>query len=99
MEINFKNLVEPNIDDLISSIEELVKIPSFYDEKTVNDDMPYGKGINDALFAFAHLGKKEDFNVKLNKRFVELTIGNKGPIIEIFGHLDVVPPQDKEQLI
>ena len=99
MKINFKNLIKPYINDLILSIEKFVKIPSFYDEKTINNDTPHGKGINDVLITFAKLGKKEDFKVKLSKHYVELTFGTKGPIIGVFGHLDVVPPQDEKQLI
>lgn len=97
MKINFKDIVQPYIKELFFNIKEFVAIPSFYDAKTVNDEMPYGQGIKNVLHAFAELGKKEGFNVKLNKRYVELSIG-KGPIVEIFGHLDVVPPFDDEQL-
>ena len=97
--INFEVITKPYIKELFSSIKEFVKIPSFYDEKTINNDMPYGKGIYEILLKFAELGKKEGFNVKLAKKYVELTFGDKGPIIEIFGHLDIVPPFNDEQLI
>lgn len=97
--INFEDITKPYIKELFLSIKEFVKIPSFYDEKTTSNDMPYGKGMNEVLLKFAELGKKEGFNVKLAKKYVELTFGDKGPIIEIFGHLDIVPPFNDEQLI
>ena len=94
--INFKKIIQPYISDFIEKIKYFVEIPSFYDEKTVNKEMPYGQKIEKILIAFAKLGKKLNFNVEKNKHYVELSIGKKGELIEIFGHLDTVPTTNNE---
>ena len=40
--------------------------------------------------------KKNGFKIERNSRYVELSYGNKGPVIEIFGHLDVVPVNNQK---
>lgn len=92
--INFKELVSSYEDKLLKSIEDLVSIPSVYDENTVTDEMPYGKYINDALMAFKALGESYGFNGEVDKHYCELSLGNSGPLIEVFGHLDVVPVEN-----
>ena len=69
-----------------------MSINSIYDESTVSEKTPYGKGVNDALNYMAALGKLYGFDVDMcDGRGVELSYGDKGPLISIFAHLDVVP--------
>lgn len=88
--MDFKKLTKPYQNDLLKSIDHFVSIPSVYDAKSANKNMPYGKNVDQVLKAFAKFGKDHGFKVELNKRYVELSFG-KGPVIGIFGHLDVVP--------
>lgn len=92
--MDFKKLTKPYQGKLLKSIDAFVSIPSVYDAKTSSGTKPYGKAVDDVLTSFADFGKKSGFKVERNKRYVELSYGNKGPVIGIFGHLDVVPVND-----
>lgn len=91
--MNFKRLVKPYQKLLLQCLDYFVSIPSVYDEskETITNDAPYGKPIKDVLHEFAKMGDMYGFDVECDSRYVELSIGNKGPLIEIYGHLDVVP--------
>lgn len=89
--MNYKKMVKPYEKDLINTLKYLVSFPSFKDPSTINENTPYGKSVDDALNAFAKIGEMYGFMVEKSKRYVELSYGQSGPIIEIFGHLDVVP--------
>lgn len=90
--MNFKKLVKPYFKSEMQSLGELVSINSIYDETTVSEKTPYGKGVNDALNYMADLGKLYGFDVDMcDGRGVELSYGDNGPLISIFAHLDVVP--------
>jgi len=89
--MNFDKLTKPYETELMNSLKQFISIPSVNDPSTYSLDAPLGKGIKDALTAFAKLGKENGFDVELDSRYCELSIGKEGPLIEIFGHLDVVP--------
>ncbi len=89
--MDFKKLTKPYFVSLEKDLETLVRIASFDDDKTKSKNTPYGKGVDTALKTFSKIGKKHGFKVELNKRYVELSLGSKGKLIEVFGHLDVVP--------
>ena len=48
----FKQISEEFYDDAVKMIIDLVNIDSVYDEDTVTEDMPYGKGVDQCLKAF-----------------------------------------------
>ncbi len=74
-------------------MEEWVSIPSFYDRKTVSKDMPFGKGVYDALNWFENLGRENNFKVKnIDNHAVQIEYGNGKEYVDIFGHCDVVNP-------
>lgn len=89
--MDFKKMTEPYQAELLKSIAHFVAIPSVYDQKTVSKDKPYGKYVDEALSEFAKFGKKNGFKIERNPRYVELSYGTKGPVIGVYGHLDVVP--------
>ncbi|MCQ2753370.1 MAG: Sapep family Mn(2+)-dependent dipeptidase [Bacilli bacterium] len=89
--INFKKLVAPYENDLLKTLAHFVSIPSVYDEAGASETMPYGKNIDTSLKEFAKLGEMYGFKVERNNRYTELSLGEKGKIIGIYGHLDVVP--------
>ncbi|MCQ2795478.1 MAG: Sapep family Mn(2+)-dependent dipeptidase [Bacilli bacterium] len=89
--MDYQKLTKPYIKLLIKELDHLVAIPSFKDKKTMSKTYPYGKSIDDVLKAFAKFGKANKFKTELTNRYVELSVGNKGPIVEVFAHLDVVP--------
>ena len=88
----FKQISEEFYDDAVKMIIDLVNIDSVYDEDTVTEDMPYGKGVDQCLKAFKNLAIEKGLNAEIvGNRCVEVTVGTKGREVGIFGHLDVVP--------
>ena len=92
--IDFKKLTKPYQNDLAAAIKHFVAIPSVLDLTTKSESTPYGIHIDKALKEFAKLGDMYGFDVDLDSHYCELSIGNEGPLIEVFGHLDVVPVTD-----
>ncbi|WP_381414983.1 Sapep family Mn(2+)-dependent dipeptidase [Spiroplasma endosymbiont of Anurida maritima] len=92
--INTKELIEKYFDQAISSITDIVKIPSVRGEK--DGEFPYGKNVNDALHYAINLAKSLGFDTYIDKEnkygFVEYGSGDE--IFAILGHLDVVPVGD-----
>lgn len=94
--MDFKKLVKPYNKLLLLNLKRFVAIKSVYDAKTVSKKTPYGLGVDKVLKTFASFGKENGFKVESNPRYVELSYGNKGPAIGIFGHLDVVPVNEQK---
>lgn len=89
---NFKKLAKGYEKVGIAALEKFIRIPSVYDEKSIAPGQPYGKDVKNALDYFAKLGKDYGFSVdKCNGYCTELSIGEEGPLIGIYGHSDVVP--------
>lgn len=59
MDINFQQYFLDHLTDL----QNLIKIPSVYDAKTITDEAPCGRGVADALDYMADLAKKDGFEV------------------------------------
>ena len=79
--------------EFLKLLEQWVSIPSFYDRKTVSKDMPFGKGVYDALNWFENLGRENNFKVKnIDNHAVQIEYGNGKEYVDIFGHCDVVNP-------
>lgn len=78
-------------DDVIKSLQKWIQIDSVYDESTVSKEMPFGKGVSEALDFIASLAEKDGFEVdRCDGYCVEISFG-KGPLISIYAHADVVP--------
>lgn len=88
----YDKLVEKYQKDLLKSLNEFVAINSVYDEKTVDEKNPYGKGVSAALKYIGELAKKDDFIVNnYDNRVVEILVGEGDKNIAILAHADVVP--------
>lgn len=88
----FKLIAEEFFDDAVKTIVDLVNIDSVYDENTVSENMPYGKGVDNVLKRFKQIAIENGLNAEIvNNRCVEIKVGNEGKEVGIFGHLDVVP--------
>ncbi|MBP5091709.1 MAG: Sapep family Mn(2+)-dependent dipeptidase [Bacilli bacterium] len=94
---NFKKLAKKYEDNAVLALQEFVAKNSVYDEKTISDEAPYGKGVKSALDYVAKLGHDFGFAVdKCDGHATELTYGEgKGPLIGIYAHSDVVPATGK----
>jgi len=92
MNIDFKQIVLDNKDYIIKTLQELLRIRSVYDEETITPDMPFGKGINDALKYMENLALKDGFEVLNDDGYaLDITYGNGTKTVGILCHLDVVP--------
>jgi len=93
---NFKKLAKNYEKHAIIALQKFIQIPSTYDPTSISEGAPYGEGIKNALDYFAKLGRDNGFEVNRYKGHVtELSIGNSGPLIGIYGHSDVVPISGK----
>ena len=89
---NFKKLAKTYHYNAVLALQELVHKNSVYDEKTISEDAPYGKGVKSALDYIATLGHQMGVKVDLcDGHATELTFGEEGPIIGVYAHSDVVP--------
>ena len=90
--MDFKNIVYGNKETIIKTFQELLQIRSVLDEETSTPEMPFGKGINDALEYMLNLAKKDGFNVDRDGGYAgEISYGGEGKIVGVLCHLDVVP--------
>ena len=93
---NFKKLARNYEKNAILTLQELVKIDSTFDQKTVSPQTPYGKGVDRALDALLKLSKEHGFKVeKTLNRCAEVSFGEQGPLVGVYAHLDVVPATGK----
>lgn len=90
--MNYYNLMKPYFAEMRLALLRLVSIDSTYDEKTVTESMPFGKGVDDALKFVLDLGLRYGFKVDSCDGYCsELTIGSGDKLIGIYAHADVVP--------
>lgn len=93
---NFKKLAKNYEKVALSALQEDIKIPSVYDASTIKEGQPFGANVKKALDFLAKLGNDYGFKVdKCDGYCTELTIGEEGPLIGIYGHSDVVPATGK----
>ena len=93
---NFKKLAKNYEHNAVLTLQDLVKINSVYDQKTVTPATPYGKGVDQALSAFLTIAQEHGFKTeKTLNRCAEVAYGEKGPLIGVYAHLDVVPATGK----
>ena len=75
----------------VYSLKNWIQINSIYDESTKTKDMPFGKGVSDALKYIGELALEDGFDVDYCEGYcTEISFGN-GPLIAIYAHADVVP--------
>ena len=94
--INYKKLAKDEAKNATVALQKFVQINSVYDEGTAKAGQPFGEGVKKALDYFAKLGGDYGFSVdKCDGYCTELSIGEEGPLIGIYGHSDVVPVSGK----
>ena len=88
----YRKLVEPYKEEAFNELKNLIAIDSVLDESTATKEMPFGKGVEEALSYVAKLGERLSFKVDRCDNYVtELTYGEGDKILDIYGHVDVVP--------
>ena len=95
--MNFKKLMEPYCGAMEMALAKVVSFKSVFDEKTIGPNAPFGEGVSKALNYMAFLGENYGFNVdKCEGYCTEVSFGNGSNTIGIFGHMDVVPVNEKK---
>lgn len=90
--MTYREFLEEQRVNMVEELMNFVCIDSVYDSKTVSKEMPYGKGVSNALNYVAKLGERYGFEIdKCDGHCTELTIGEGNKMIGIFAHADVVP--------
>ncbi len=85
------NRIEANKDEMISTLQELVRIKSV--EAPAKGDMPFGAGVHEAFAYMMEKSSQEGFVIKNADNYgghADL-IGSGDKVMGIVGHLDVVP--------
>ncbi len=99
LETKWRELVAPYKEEALEELKKLIAIDSVLDESTATKEMPFGKGVEEALNYVAELGKRLGFHVDRCDNYVtELTYGEGEKTLDIYAHVDVVPV-DKEKWI
>lgn len=89
---NFRKLSKLYEKQAIIALQQFIRIDSTYDAQSVDEKKPYGKGVAKALAYFAKLGREMGFKIRdVDGHAVELSYGEEGPLIGVYGHADVVP--------
>ena len=92
MQINWQEEVEKRKEQLIEDTQRLLQIKSTLDEETATEEIPFGKGIKEALDFMLNLGEEDGFTVKnVDNYGAHLEMGQGEELLGILGHLDVVP--------
>lgn len=93
--MNYRKIASKYRKEALLAIQKWIQCASPYDEATVKKDAPYGEGVRKSLRYFGELGRKNGFAVDWCDGYcTELSFGDKGPLIGIYGHGDVVPAGD-----
>lgn len=98
MEAKIKNIVNKNSKEMIESIKAAVKINSVMDEKTANESMPFGKGVDEALRKTLEIASSLGFKTVYKEGYYGYAeVGEGEDLIGILGHIDVVPVGDESK--
>ncbi|MFW6119940.1 MAG: dipeptidase PepV [Petrotogales bacterium] len=90
MNEELEKILNSNKDELLSSIKEVVKIPSIRGKAEGN--APFGIEVNRALDYTLELAKDLGFVThRVDGYAGHIHFGNKGKLFGVLGHLDVVP--------
>ena len=86
--MNFNKQIDDLQNNIIEETRNLVKIRSY--RMPPEEDMPYGKGINDALEYVLNLGKEMGFVTKRIDGYCGYIEYGEGDVyVGIFAHIDV----------
>ncbi|MGI1690988.1 dipeptidase PepV [Thermoanaerobacter uzonensis] len=91
--MNLNSYIDNMRDDIIKSVQELVRIKSVQDEP--KPGMPYGEGVAKALDKALEIAQSLGFRTKNVDGYVGYAEYGEGEeMIGVLGHLDVVPEGD-----
>lgn len=92
MEQRIDELVKSYREDMIQSLEELVRIPSVINLENAGEGAPFGQEIRSALDGLMELAKELGFKVRDYDGYAAtVDFGTEGKEVGILSHIDVVP--------
>lgn len=90
--INWMEEAKKRQDEMVKDLSDWVKINSVYDESTITEEMPFGKGVEDAFQFILKKAKEDDFDTLYDDGYAcHIDYGQGSEIMGILGHVDVVP--------
>ena len=93
--MDFLKWVKAHEAELVQDTQEILKIKSVKDETTSSNNMPFGKGINDALEKMLDIAKRDGFKTENIDGYAgHIEYGEGEEIVGVLCHLDVVPEGD-----
>lgn len=101
----YKKLTASYEAEMMENLKAFVAIDSTYDESTVDETNPFGKGVSKALQFIADLARKDGFIVNnYDNYLVEILTNELDKNITIMAHADIVPvgtgwPQDPFEMV
>ncbi len=101
MKKEITKITEQTLNEIISDIQDLVRIPSVRNVEDKAEGAPFGRAIGEALDLA--LSKAESFGMRTYRDkegyygYIEVGPENAKEMVGIIGHLDVVPTGDESQ--
>lgn len=101
----YKKLTASYEAEMMENLKAFIAIDSTYDESTVDENNPFGKGVSKALQFIADLARKDGFIVNnYDNYLVEILTNELDKNITIMAHADIVPvgtgwPQDPLEMV
>lgn len=90
--MEYKKLVKDYETEATKTLRQVIQIDSVYDESSVNQEMPYGKGVHKIMAFMQKLALKDGFEVDMcDGHCIEISCGEGDHVVGIFAHLDEVP--------
>lgn len=88
----YTKTIRPYRKDMVKTLKDLISINSVYDENSVDEKNPFGKGVSAALNYIDQLAKRDGFiSTNYDNKIVEILYGEGDKNITIMAHADVVP--------
>ncbi|MDR1966276.1 MAG: Sapep family Mn(2+)-dependent dipeptidase [Synergistaceae bacterium] len=85
------DLVDANFDDLVSSLSEVIRVPSVLDEGSVSQLHPFGPDVTAALEKFLGIAEELGFKTANIDNMVGYAEIGSGELFGVLAHLDVMP--------
>lgn len=91
--MQFRNLIEQDMDQLVANLQSCIRIPSLY--QADDSGYPYGKAVQECLEYMLDLARSMGFKtVNMDNQLGWCEYGSGDEMVAVLGHLDVVPEGD-----
>ncbi len=92
MDASLKKLIDTSFDDMTVDIQKSIRIESCLCEANITEEHPFGANVTEALVSFLQNAERLGFKTHNVDNYAGcVDLGDKGELIGILAHLDVVP--------